>query len=141
MDFDLDFVEFENIPFPPTVNKLYATAKTGRRFKTKDGKKFDTDIEGWGLFNKQKIEELKEMDWLFYNLHIAYHCMESDLFTKQNTIKKIDVTNRIKPMLDGISNITGIDDRYFMLGGAEWVIDIRRSVTIQFTPHMLRVNL
>jgi hypothetical protein len=53
------------------------------------------------------------------------------LFTKDGRRKKLDASNRIKPIHDALAEILGIDDRFFYTGqseavladgGGEWVL-------------------
>lgn len=63
----------------------------------------------------------------------------STLYSKQDKLKRIDVTNRIKATLDGLSNILGIDDNRFFLGKVEFVIGDDKYIDITISTAEIRV--
>lgn len=54
------------------------------------------------------------------------------LFSKIGDVKRLDVDNRLKPCLDQLSKITGVDDKYFFAGWREklWTLSSEKEQTL-----------
>ncbi len=97
-----------SLPFlPPSVNRLFLTVKdnqTGRtkRVLTQKARKVREKI-AFFVQGQLSTQEL-------YELHLQ---IEFPVFTKAGTIRKLDLTNRVKFLEDCVSSCLGIDDRQF----------------------------
>jgi len=63
------------------------------------------------------------------------------IYTKKNTVKKLDATNRIKVTHDMLAEMIGIDDCYFSSGPVEKVVnnvDTDRYVQIILKPSNIK---
>lgn len=110
-------------PMCPSSNNCYP-GKT-RRHKSKKLVSWNREFEKWALseFVKPEFKCFKrfhnegacyEINCFFYFHHTSVFCRGSpDGYMKR---KKNDVSNRIKIIHDGISNLLGVDDRYFTSG-------------------------
>ncbi|MHC4840265.1 MAG: RusA family crossover junction endodeoxyribonuclease [Planctomycetota bacterium] len=93
------------LPFlPPSVNKLFSTVrdtKTGvtKRVLTRQARKIRKLIHA--MVNDQLDDKL------LYELDIEIHL---NAFTKKGTVRKVDLTNRVKFLEDSICDALGIDD-------------------------------
>lgn len=95
------------LPFlPPSVNKLFSTvrdSKTGvtKRVLTKQARKIRKLIHAMvhGQLNSS----------LLYELEIEIHL---NAFTKKGSVRKVDLTNRVKFLEDSICDALGIDDSH-----------------------------
>jgi len=142
---------FDNLPFPPTVNKMYATVinpkfinwirrggnhrnPKGRppqsyRILTKDSNAYKARMAQWAIFNsdivKKASDKLKE-ELLLENKVIelrAYFCLPREqIWYKNGKFKKMDAANRLKALHDSLSDVLGIDDKYFYPGPSPKVI-------------------
>lgn len=125
-----------DFPLPPTVNKLYATAKTGHRFKSREAKEFEHQADIWMLTRRGILNDIRKhfqakihsSHWIRVDMYI--HLESQKLFTKQGKLKKIDAANRIKPAHDKLSELIGIDDKHFSVGKAEFVLSDRNCILI-----------
>lgn len=119
-----------NFPFPPSVNEMYESHI--KYIKTKSGKKIaktyrrrsielESFYERCYLFkarNRINFEIITKQvnDWLsngkVLKLDIEVLVEKSRVFTVQGVPKQFDADNRAKAVLDGLSKILGIDDKY-----------------------------
>lgn len=120
-------LSFFGIPLPPTVNQIYAGKS--RRYKSPVMKEWERAFELWWVKNQSSIlgtrnilrDELHSNS-VFVTLSIDFHVHRSKLYSKTGEIKKNDCTNRIKPLLDAIAEVLGIDDCRYFLASVEWCI-------------------
>ncbi len=93
------------IPFKtPTVNHLYFNWK-GRMIKTQQAKRLKKDIED--IVNNSPRDPLEDKE-LKLKVTIEIH---EDWFCKDGAIKKKDIANREKFIIDSIFDALEIDDR------------------------------
>lgn len=130
-----------NFPLPPSVNeylmpiagptarnkkgKLY---KTGRFVKTEPHRIYRKMCEQWKTLNMlafetiqkelhEKVERAKEeKKRIGFMVDTYFIFEESRIWTKENTPQRLDADNRLKPCRDALSEILGIDDKYFFSG-------------------------
>ena len=123
-------INITNFPFPPSVNEMYEshikyiTTKKGRKIP-KTYRRRSVDLESFYercyLFKAQNranfeiiIKQVNE--WLsggkVLKLDIDVLVEKSRVFTVQGVPKQFDADNRAKAVLDGLSKILGIDDKY-----------------------------
>lgn len=115
-------IQLLNIPMPPTVNKLYGGGlRTKRRFKTELYLNWEDELQNWALINSRTIilaqnlfltERYNHIIRVDKNFYFTY----SSIFSKTGKMKKMDTSNRIKPLEDGLVQVLGIDDCYFKSG-------------------------
>ena len=136
---------FKKFPFPPTVNSIYPSARNGRRFKSAKYVEYMNECRIWQLKNNSLLLEARSIlgdlvkdPNVFLKLDIDLMLSHSDLYTKKGTNKKIDCTNRIKPLLDVLSGMIRIDDSRFFLGKVEFVISKQKGVCIAFDSANIR---
>lgn len=60
---------------------------------------------------------------IFFCFSIFLHVQRRTLYSKENKVKQIDATNRIKALLDAISEMMHVDDSRFFLKEVEFVLD------------------
>jgi len=101
-----------SVPFlPPSVNQCYATNfTTGRRFPTKalgDFKKAFKQVI------RPSNSEINALQGKRLCLIIELWMHHERLYCKDGSIKKLDASNRCKPLEDAIADLIGIDDRFF----------------------------
>jgi Holliday junction resolvase RusA-like endonuclease len=103
-----------NYPIPPSINSCYA-GKT-RRYKSVVYKEYEIEARTYALINKDKIEESRKLikKWLRHyqklKIKIAFEFYYERLYTKKNTVKKLDVDNYVKPLLDNLTPTLHFDD-------------------------------
>jgi len=104
----------------PSENQMYPTGKHGRRFPSQHLKKFRQNITFWTFQNAINVKSARMLckRWLeegkFIHVDATFGFPNEKLFTKKNTVKVLDTSNRIKALHDALStDILLIDDRYF----------------------------
>lgn len=107
-----------NIPMPPSSNNAYPQNKFGRRFKSKYYLDWEDKMQEWCILNTKKVVQSQklfnvETSSQVINVKINFYFPSNKLLTKLGKIKKIDPSNRIKLLHDGLSKIIGLDDCYF----------------------------
>lgn len=128
-------IVFEDFPTPPSDNHLYPTfMRAGRliRVPSKEYAQFRKSVESWGILNAQKLKWAQEAIRNFDKLGIefVFHFEPHRLFTLKGTVKKLDVSNRIKAAQDSISKLLGVDDSIFFTCTAHKVPALKDGVTI-----------
>lgn len=120
------FICLNNIPMSPSANRLLMPMR-GRLISTPQKRTWEKQVQ---LYRAKHILELNRINF-FLKKYIsstevpalrvdAFHCFpQKKLFTKQGHPKKIDANNRLKGTLDAVSNLIGIDDKYFFNGNCE----------------------
>lgn len=106
------------MPFPPTDNRHKAVS--GKRFiKSNEAKLFERDLTSWAWMNIGALKEARAFskDRPRLRIHLLF---QSPLWvTKQKLTRRMDVSNRLKSALDGISTLLHIDDCVFFYVSAE----------------------
>ena len=105
------------LPLPPSSNQLYSSVK-GRLIKSIEGRKYDNLIQ---LYKLKKFRDLEKIASSFGSddlLHIEtiFIFNKNRIVGKKGQIKKLDASNRIKQLHDGLSTLLGIDDCRFVSG-------------------------
>ena len=113
-------VQLIKIPMPPSVNKQLMVSR-GRMIKTNEARKYDLAFESYLLFRRKAIQATKELilEWQkngfnALRVDIEFYFTKEKLFTKKNTVKRLDTTNRVKSVLDKISLALDLDDSLFI---------------------------
>lgn len=127
-------IVFDNFPIPPSSNAIYRSffnKKIGRlvHYKSKELKAYQVLVDSWASNRSMMIAAAKHVLESGVRDHMnsirvdAYFGLKrSRLWTRENTRKKIDVSNRIKALHDTLSTCLGIDDRFFFPGDCEPVV-------------------
>lgn len=98
------------LPMPPSVNGIYVNnPKTRGRFKSAAGKAFDSEIEGYRLVHSHTLRQFRR--GTLYRVRLTFFLPLEKLMTKDGAVKKLDVSNRIKPIEDAICKLLDIDDK------------------------------
>jgi len=139
----MDTIELSGLPFPPSVNALYA-GKT-RRYKSDKAKDYDKAFDIWLFKNRgavrsaeSLVRELEHNQDIFLELTLDYVIPRKDLYTKKGTVKRIDVTNRIKSLLDKLAEAITIDDNRFFLGRVQFLLGPYKYVNIGINTTRIR---
>lgn len=95
----------------PSLNQCYATNfKTGRRFPSKALGEFKKEFK---KLSPPHSGEISAIQGKRLCLIIEMWMKRERIYCKNGKIKKMDVSNRIKPLEDAISDLIGIDDSQF----------------------------
>jgi Holliday junction resolvase RusA-like endonuclease len=112
-------LRIRGIPMPPSVNSLYFT-KGGKRILTTEGRVYKDSIKQLmaDIGSKQSEHDIV-MDNI--KLSITYDFYFKGVETKswhtgksKNRFRKVDISNRVKVLEDGLVEGLGIDDTQFM---------------------------
>jgi len=135
-----------NFPLAPSVNdslmpiagklkfnKFGKPYRQGHLVKTKHHKQYQEVCLFWANRNRESIEKIKTYITMMKNhsekqkqrfaLKIeCFHAFEeSRLFTVNNKNEQLDADNRLKPTMDAITKILGIDDKIYFHASSEKV--------------------
>ena len=111
-------VTLERLPMPHSVNKAFLFSK-GRFIKSKEARAFDDAVYVWSLANRKKVESARATvgRWVtegyLLTLDVDFFFHRSRLFSKKGSVKMIDLNNRLKPLVDAVSRLVEVDDRFF----------------------------
>ncbi len=138
---NLESIWLTRMPIPPSVNASLIPRPV-RKLSQKNGKaywgagqrlspqsiEFKKAVSAYGKVNRfaldriaSNLKKLVEQGWVLrVDVFIAFE--ESRVFSSPNRkILQLDGNNRIKPLLDGVASLLGIDDSVFFRGDCEKV--------------------
>lgn len=103
------------LPFPPSVNKAYATTRSGRRLLTSEGKLFKQSVRDIiGQKYAVATPELSRIGTVPLELTITlYTATENKGWLQgkaKNRYKRVDVSNRVKLLEDAVFESLDSDD-------------------------------
>lgn len=106
-------------PLPPSSNELYASVR-GRLIKTKIARLYDYEVQNYYLNNINMFNDLR----LFVkDSLISVDCIfifhKKRIISKENKVKKLDASNRLKICHDTLAKILDIDDKQIVRGSFE----------------------
>ena len=112
-------MKFERFPLPPSVNEyLSPVGKGGRFVKNESYKIFEKKVYIWSLKNNALLHDLRLLfkdhkDPLSIDIIFVFH--KPRIICKNGSVKlgRNDATNFVKPFLDVLSKLLGIDDSLF----------------------------
>lgn len=155
---------FTKIPLPPSVNKWLIPAggldrRTGKYWpvrlaKSKEHKAYVDDIILWSRQHprdrfddaKQKLFlEYKRLEALQGHASFRVDCyfalQKNRIFSANNRVESLDVDNMVKPLLDGMTKVIEIDDRFHFAVYSEKVTVYSKEsecVLVNITSHKPR---
>lgn len=110
------------LPMPPQSNNMYGGAWSGRRFPSKELTGFKGAIEILRMQLRLTAHEKAILNTFVgtpIKLERQFHFHKASVFTKAGTIKRMDVSNRIKACDDALGVLFGIDDCFVFFGSEE----------------------
>lgn len=137
-----------NFPMPPSANEHLFAVK-GRLVKSQKHRDFKRVCELWYLQNRRSIDPIRSKLMEMKNaarargsdlaLKVdAYIAVDrSRVFTGTGKCEQIDANNFLKPLLDGLVVVIGIDDKHFFAGNCEKVTTSSKELecsVVRITP-------
>lgn len=117
------------MPMPPSINQQLMPSWAQKRFiKTKEAREFDSQFEAWMWSNKSDLKytaasvRALAAQGCILALDLNYYFPEEQLFTKKDTIKQLDLNNRMKSAIDAVSKAIGVDDSIFFSHHAQKLV-------------------
>lgn len=102
--------KFSGIPIPPSMNNSYPTARSGHRYKSKELRNWERQFEIWALQNaKQFQDKPTKQEPLYFKVIFCF--TREQLYFKNGKLKKVDLDNRLKHIIDKICQLLEIDDK------------------------------
>lgn len=110
----MNSIVFTGIPIPPSDNSLFPTHRDGVRRKSKDYIIWLREMDAWAWMNRAVIKEARELGKLkpLLRIEILLKCPASTFWTQKGTVKRFDLQNRSKAILDALSKIMELDDSH-----------------------------
>lgn len=106
-------------PLPPSSNELYASVR-GRFIKTKIARLYDFEVQNYYYNHIDMINDIKSFvkdSMICVECIFVFH--KKRIISKENKIKKLDASNRLKICHDSLSRILDIDDKQIIRGTFE----------------------
>ncbi len=104
---------FQNLPMPPSLNRCYRNVRGIGRVATGELTDFKAEMMLWGHRNKKDIEAVsKKLQSSIFRLDLNFFMKRTNLVTQKNSVKRNDVSNRIKAIEDGLCKLLLTDDKY-----------------------------
>jgi hypothetical protein len=133
-----------DFPLPPTVNQYLQPRvhsvvenKTGQvrlkawQHKTDIHQEYENACNMWCIAHasfvqgvrNELISTMRKMEHeripVSFRVDSWFCFHEPRIYAKDGTIKELDANNRVKPFLDALVRIFGVDDRHFFAGNCE----------------------
>lgn len=130
-------IVFEAIPIPPSSNNQYKSfMRNGRviHVKAPELVQYKLAFAAWAKANAPAIKAAGEI-LAHHRLSVSafFFLKHHRIFTKTGSVKRLDVSNRLKALHDCIAEAIGIDDAQFFEIAARKVAisnDREESVTV-----------
>ena len=111
-------IKIPDFPFPPQSNHLYASMiRKGKiiRFPSQSHKEYSKACDDYHFFHAQDFKQIYRHLHKFESIKVTVWVLfaKSKVYTKKGVLKKMDVSNRSKALLDQLSKAIGIDDCHF----------------------------
>ena len=109
----------EKLPMPPSANQRMVPVN-GRLIKSSDCRIYDKAIQIWMLREKSRLFETRKTirEWVDHGfllkIHADFYWPKEKLICKSGHPKKNDLDNRLKTLLDAVSDIIDLDDKYLI---------------------------
>lgn len=110
------------LPMPPQSNHLYGGLDVKRRYPMPKLVAFKKQIETMSLVLRSNLKarfDLQTYQGVPIKLERRFYFHRSSVFSKAGTVKRMDVSNRIKACDDALEILFGIDDSYVFFGSEE----------------------
>lgn len=115
----MDCLVLQTLPMPPSANQRMVPVN-GRLIKSADCRTYDKAIQIWMLRQKGKLVENrhKVKDWIDHGFCLKIYCEfywpKEKLITKDGHPKRNDLDNRLKTLIDAVSDIIDLDDKFII---------------------------
>ena len=105
----LTYLQIENLPIPPTINSAYVNLnRSGFKGRCKSSKYILFDLAfRRSIFGTKRPQIPVDAK---IELHLEFCFQSKNLYTKDNRIKRNDVSNRIKIIEDSLAAYFGFND-------------------------------
>lgn len=110
---------FDDLPMPPSSNHRMIPVN-GRLIKSQDIRDYDKQIQLWMLRKMSKLSSIRReiKQWIdegkYLKVTINLRWPKEKLISKDGKPKKNDLDNRLKTLLDSLSEIIYVDDKYII---------------------------
>lgn len=105
-------IQLTNIPLPPSNNAIYASGRFNgitRRYLSKKAKEYVKEFRTWAVINREQLKHLAE--FLENNDSVSIFINYTTQWKNKNgSLKKKDVMNYDKLMIDQLFSSIGQDD-------------------------------
>ena len=104
---------------PPSANQRLVPVN-GRLIKSSACRNFDKSVQVWMIRQRSKLFEDRRIvkEWIdsgfMLRVDFCFYWPKSKLMSKDGLPKKLDDSNRLKDAEDAVSEIIGIDDKWFI---------------------------
>jgi Holliday junction resolvase RusA-like endonuclease len=144
------FLMIDVIPFPPQSNNQYTPlsfVKNGRRSThmvlSKHVRQYKANLNS--LLSRVDFNHMRS--WVAnghtIGVDLKLNCTKETLFTKSDTIRKWDASNKIKAVHDCLSQASLVDDSIFFFSSVEKVYNKFTDidyVSLEIYPHAIEVK-
>lgn len=121
-------IVLDRLPLPPSENNCYPTnRKTGRRFPSRELGEFQEAMKAWRVQNIRIVNQARSLlvatnptqqKPIRVDRYFAFN--HKRLWALSGAAKKLDASNRVKPMDDALcEHVLGMDDCWIWSGKSE----------------------
>ena len=113
-------IQLKGFPLPPSVNKLYRTVVLGRfarRVKATPYREYEVECKTYfakhieGVIPSQEVVKVWfKMNNTAVKVDLVLYFKKGRVITKMGKIKRLDVDNHVKGLLDNLCPTLGFDD-------------------------------
>lgn len=126
-------IEMLGFPLPPSENQLYRNVQGIGRVKAIAYRHYEKEFEIWRLRNRFSLQKaITALNGSYpLKIELLFKFNYARLYTKRKTIKRLDVSNRLKCFLDLLSKALQFDDSRFFEIKCEKCIAPEEGVNIK----------
>lgn len=124
----------KEMPLPPSENHLYRNVPRLGRSKTRLYKDYELEFETWAWKCHKELTIARNLlsPHPFVGISLHFRFEYSRLFCKDGSVKKNDVTNRLKCFLDLLAKHLHFDDSRFFEVTARKTSSLKEGVDVAF---------
>lgn len=130
-------ISFEGLPMPPSSNNQYI--QRGRfRVPSLELREFKAEFERVAREREIAFSKAAKLiaEWGALEVHCVFYFPFEKLFTKKSTVKRLDVSNRIKAIHDCLSDAIKRDDAdFFLISAEKRVTEEEAYVDVTISPY------
>lgn len=122
-----------DLPMPPSDNSLYLNIRGRGRVKAPSYRVYESEMNAWLYSNLELVRGFRVSVKAAKKLGIQLHCYfpESKIFCKDGRVKRLDVQNRGKAVIDLIFKMLESDDSKLFAVYFEKRVDSRAYINAE----------
>lgn len=100
------------------------------RAPSKDLEQYQARVKDWAMEHFVEVRQARESikHWEALEVHLTVCLPKDKLFTQNDDVKRLDITNRVKAAHDSVLGLLGIDDKLVFKATCEKIVGKERAI-------------